>query len=134
MTTAPECDSLKSPTASATRSWPRRQFRVSPATSAALAGGAAARFSKDPDWTPQLDGAVEVPGIESLSDSAVVIRSLIRTQPGSQWNAAREYRRRLKLRFDRENIEIPFPQRRVHVHVDESASDSRLKAAGAAGG
>jgi len=94
----------------------------------------AARFSKDPDWTPQLDGAVEVPGIESLSDSAVVIRSLIRTQPGSQWNAAREYRRRLKLRFDRENIEIPFPQRRVHVHVDESASDSRLKAAGAAGG
>jgi moderate conductance mechanosensitive channel len=94
----------------------------------------AARFSKDPEWTPQLDGAVEVPGIESLSDSAVVIRSLIRTQPGSQWNAAREYRRRLKLRFDRENIEIPFPQRRVHVHVDESASDSRLKAAGAAGG
>ena len=94
----------------------------------------AARFSTDPEWTPQLDGAVEVPGIESLSDSAVVIRSLIRTQPGSQWNAAREYRRRLKLRFDRENIEIPFPQRRVHVHVDESASDSRLKAAGAAGG
>jgi moderate conductance mechanosensitive channel len=94
----------------------------------------AARFSTDPEWTPQLDGPVEVPGIEALGDSAMVIRSLIKTQPGSQWNAAREYRRRLKLRFDRENIEIPFPQRRVHVHVDESASDSRLKAAGAAGG
>jgi small conductance mechanosensitive channel len=94
----------------------------------------AARFSKDPEWIPQLDGPVEVPGIESLSDSAMVIRSLIRTQPGSQWNAAREYRRRLKLRFDRENIEIPFPQRKVHVHVDESTNDSRLKAAGAAGG
>jgi small conductance mechanosensitive channel len=64
----------------------------------------------------------------------MVIRSLIRTQPGSQWAAAREYRRRLKLRFDRENIEIPFPQRRVHVHVDDSPHDSRLKAAGAAGG
>jgi small-conductance mechanosensitive channel len=94
----------------------------------------AARFSTDPEWGPQLDGPVEVPGIEALGDSAMVIRSLIKTQPGSQWSAAREYRRRLKLRLDRENIEIPFPQRRVHVHVDEGASDSRLKAAGAAGG
>jgi small-conductance mechanosensitive channel len=94
----------------------------------------AARFSVDPEWTPMLDGPVEVPGIESLGDSAMVIRSLIKTQPGSQWNAAREYRRRLKLRLDRENIEIPFPQRKVHVQVDESPHDSRLKAAGAAGG
>ena len=94
----------------------------------------AAIFSTDPEWAPQLDGPVEVPGIESLGDSAIVIRSLIRTQPGSQWGAAREYRRRLKLRFDRENIEIPFPQRRVHVQVDDSPHDSRLKAAGAAGG
>jgi small conductance mechanosensitive channel len=94
----------------------------------------AASFSTDPEWTSQLDGPVEVPGIESLGDSAIVIRSLIRTQPGSQWGAAREYRRRLKLRFDRENIEIPFPQRKVHVQVDDSPHDSRLKAAGAAGG
>ena len=94
----------------------------------------AASFSTDPEWAPQLDGPVEVPGIESLGDSAIVIRSLIRTQPGSQWGAAREYRRRLKLRFDRENIEIPFPQRKVHVQVDDSPHDSRLKAAGAAGG
>jgi small conductance mechanosensitive channel len=94
----------------------------------------AARFSTDPDWATQLDGPVEVPGIESLGDSAIVIRSLIKTQPGSQWSAAREYRRRLKLRFARENIEIPVPQRKVHVHVDEGTSDSRLRAAGAAGG
>jgi small conductance mechanosensitive channel len=94
----------------------------------------AARFSTDPEWTPQLDGPVEVPGIEALGDSAMVIRSLIKTQPGSQWNAAREYRRRLKLRFDQENIEIPFPQRRVHVQVNDNSQDSRLKTAGAAGG
>jgi moderate conductance mechanosensitive channel len=94
----------------------------------------AASFSTDPDWASQLDGPVEVPGLEALGDSAMIIRSLIRTQPGSQWAAAREYRRRLKLRFDRENIEIPFPQRRVHVQVDDSPHDSRLKAAGAAGG
>jgi hypothetical protein len=55
-------------------------------------------------------------------------------QPGTQWNAAREFRRRLKIRFDRENIEIPFPQRSVHVHVDDSTPDRHLRAAGAAGG
>ena len=94
----------------------------------------AAQFSTDKDWAPQLDGPAEVPGIESLGDSAIVIRCLIKTQPGSQWNAAREFRRRLKIRFDREQIESPFPQRKVHVHVDDATSDRRLRAAGAAGG
>ena len=96
----------------------------------------AAQFSTDKQWAPQLDGPVEVPGIESLGDSAVVIRSLIKTQPGSQWNAAREFRRRLKLRLDREGIDIPYPQRRVHVQVDEGVggTERRIRAAGAAGG
>jgi small conductance mechanosensitive channel len=94
----------------------------------------AAQFSSDKDWVAQLDGPIEVPGIESLGDSAMVIRSLIKTQPGSQWNVAREFRRRVKIRFDRERIEIPFPQRTVHVHVEEGTADRRLSAAGAAGG
>jgi small-conductance mechanosensitive channel len=95
----------------------------------------AAQFSTDKVWGAQLDGPVEVPGVESLSDSAVIIRSLIRTQPGSQWNAAREFRRRLKNRFDRENIEIPYPQRRVRVRVEGMPpTDSITAAAGATGG
>jgi moderate conductance mechanosensitive channel len=70
-----------------------------------------------------------------LSDSAVVIRSLIRTQPGSQWNAAREFRRRLKKRFDKERIEIPYPQRKVHVRVEGMPPEGSIPAAaGAAGG
>jgi small-conductance mechanosensitive channel len=94
----------------------------------------AAQFTTDKTWGAQLDGPVEVLGIESLGDSAVVIRSLIKTQPGSQWNAAREFRRRMKNRFDREGIEIPYPQRRVHVTVDGEASPEAVTAAGAAGG
>lgn len=95
----------------------------------------AAQFSTDKVWGAQLDGPVEVPGVEALSDSAVVIRSLIRTQPGSQWNAAREFRRRLKNRFDRERIEIPYPQRKVHVRVEGMPPESSIAAAaGAAGG
>jgi small conductance mechanosensitive channel len=94
----------------------------------------AAQFSTDKSWGTQLDGPVEVPGVESLGDSAVVIRSLIKTQPGSQWNAAREYRRRLKNRFDRERIEIPFPQRTVHVRSDGGPASPESIAAAASGG
>lgn len=72
-------------------------------------------FGQDPAWAVRLDGAPEVLGIESLADSAVMIRTTLRTRPGEQWAAAREFRRRLKLRLDREGIDIPYPQRMIHV-------------------
>src|SRR3954468_3119121 len=93
----------------------------------------AAQFSTDAVWGLQLDGPVEVLGIEELRDNAVVIRSLLKTQPGSQWNVAREFRRRLKIRFDREAIETPFQQRRVHVTV-KGGSPGEAIAAGASAG
>jgi moderate conductance mechanosensitive channel len=97
----------------------------------------AAQFSTDKAWGSQLDGPVEVLGVESLSDSAVVLRTMIRTQPGSQWTVAREFRRRIKNRFDLEQLEIPFPQRRVHVRVEGGPAGTdpiAHAAAGAAGG
>lgn len=94
----------------------------------------AAQFSTDPVWGLQLDGPVEVLGVESLGESSVVIRTLLKTQPGSQWNVAREFRRRLKNRFARETIDIPFPQRQVHVTIKGSADGEAIaQAAGAAG-
>jgi small conductance mechanosensitive channel len=94
----------------------------------------AAQFSTDRLWGAQLDGPLEVPGIESLSDSAVVIRTLIKTQPGSQWTVAREFRRRLKKRLDREGISIPYPQRRVHVQVQGGPASPEVVATGGAAG
>ena len=94
----------------------------------------AAQFSTDKLWGAQLDGPLEVPGIESLSDSAVVIRTLIKTQPGSQWTVAREFRRRLKKRLDREGISIPYPQRRVHVQVQGGPASPEVVATGGAAG
>jgi moderate conductance mechanosensitive channel len=96
----------------------------------------AAQFSTDKTWGSQLDGPVEVLGVESLSDSAVVLRTMIRTQPGSQWTVAREFRRRIKNRFDQEKLEIPFPQRRVHVRVEGGPAgiDPVAHAAAGAGG
>lgn len=95
----------------------------------------AAQFSTDKTWGLQLDGPVEMLGVEELRDNSVVIRSLLKTQPGSQWNVAREFRRRLINRFSREAVETPFQQRRVHVTVKGGAEGEAIAAAatGAAG-
>jgi small-conductance mechanosensitive channel len=91
-----------------------------------------AQFSTDPKWCLQLDGAVEVLGVESMTDTSVVIRTLLKTQPGSQWNVEREFRRRLINRFARESVESPFQQRRVHVTI-KGGTDGEAIAAAASG-
>lgn len=58
---------------------------------------------------------LEVLGIEQFQDSAVVIRIRSKTLPGSHWRVGREFRRRVKMRFDAEGISIPFPQRTIHL-------------------
>lgn len=75
----------------------------------------AVRFTQDPAWASQFDGPPEVLGVDQLADSAVTIRVLLRTTPGKQFAVGREFRRRIKSRLDREGIEIPFPQRTLHV-------------------
>lgn len=49
-------------------------------------------------------------GPDKFGDSAVIIKVLGETQPLKQWDTLREFRRRLKKAFDKEGIEIPFPQ------------------------
>jgi small-conductance mechanosensitive channel len=73
------------------------------------------RFRADPAWTSRFAGDSEVLGVEDLGEHSVVIRSLLRTVPGAQWEVAREFRRRIKNRLDAEGIEMPYPQRTVHV-------------------
>ena len=68
-----------------------------------------AELAEDPAFGPLLAEGVEVPGVQAFADSAVVIRMVAKTLPLKQWDVARELRRRLKNRFDREGIEIPFP-------------------------
>jgi small conductance mechanosensitive channel len=75
----------------------------------------AQRLEQDGEWGKVMDGSAEVMGVQGLGNDSVVIRTLLRTIPGRQWQVAREFRRRIKNRLDREGIEIPFPQRTVHV-------------------
>ncbi|MCB2183872.1 MAG: mechanosensitive ion channel family protein [Desulfobulbaceae bacterium] len=56
----------------------------------------------------------EVFGVDRFADSAVIIKGRIRTKPIRQWMVGREFLRRVKLAFDENNIEIPFPHRTIY--------------------
>jgi small conductance mechanosensitive channel len=55
----------------------------------------------------------EVWGVERLGAHGISIRLVVKTRPSEQFRVSRELRRRLKAAFDREGIEIPFPQQTV---------------------
>ena len=58
-------------------------------------------------------------GVQELADSAVIIRSRIKTEPIMQWSVKREFLRRVKKRFDQEGIEIPFPHTTMYFGEDK---------------
>lgn len=94
----------------------------------------AASIGTDAAWEHRLDGTPAVLGVQELADNAILIRVMVRTLPGNQWEAAREFRLRVKRRFDADGIEIPFPQRTVHVRhhgPDDGDVDAAVAAAGA---
>lgn len=53
---------------------------------------------------------IEVLGLNEFQDSAVVIQCRIKTTPQEQWMVKRKFNQMVKERFDKEGIEIPFPQ------------------------
>lgn len=55
----------------------------------------------------------EVWGVEQLGASGIMIRLVVKTRPSEQYRVSRILRERIKDAFDREGIEIPFPQQMV---------------------
>ena len=61
---------------------------------------------------------LEIFGLDSFDDSAVIIKARIRTSPIKQWGVGREFNKYIKAKFDEKGIEIPFPQRTVYLVND----------------
>lgn len=88
-----------------------------------------ADLQNDAEHGPNILEPIEVHGITSFADSAVIIRCRIKTRPGSQWALGREFNRRIKKRFDELDIEIPFPHLTLYPGSDKQGSAPPLNVA-----
>lgn len=52
--------------------------------------------------------------VNDFAESALIIKILGDTKPLKQWEVTGEFRKRLKIPFDKEGIKIPLPQRVIH--------------------
>jgi len=71
-------------------------------------------LAEDQAWKEYILKAPQFLRIDDFGDSVIIIKILGDTKPLKQWDVTGELRKRLKIAFDREGIEIPFPQRVVH--------------------
>jgi moderate conductance mechanosensitive channel len=71
-------------------------------------------LQKDEEFKSKILEPMEIFGLDSFGDSALVVKGRIKTKPIQQWTVGREYRKRLKEAFDKHNIEIPFPHQTIY--------------------
>lgn len=71
-------------------------------------------LAEDAVWKDQIIKSPQFLRVDDFADSAIIIKILGETKPLKQWNVTGELRKRIKIAFDKEGIEIPFPQRVIH--------------------
>ena len=71
--------------------WSKRSSTLSPA---------------DPEWADKFMEEARVLGVEELTESTMVVRSVVKARPTERWTVKREGYRRLKLALDRAGVPI----------------------------
>lgn len=71
-------------------------------------------MAEDQNWKDHIIKAPQFLRVDDFADSAVMIKILGETKALKQWDVAGELRKRIKIAFDNEGIEIPLPQRVVY--------------------
>jgi small conductance mechanosensitive channel len=66
-----------------------------------------------PRWKNVIRDDLDVLGVEKFLDTALVLRTRMKTVPGQRWAVAREMNRRIKARFDALAVESPWTSYRV---------------------
>ena len=71
-------------------------------------------LAKDPRFTDSIITAPKFLRVNEFTESAIIIKIMGDTKPLMQWEITGELRKQLKIAFDREGIEFPFPQMVIH--------------------
>ena len=69
----------------------------------------AVELRADPAYGPSILDDLDVMGLDRLGDSSVTVKARIKTLPIKQWWVGREMNRRLRIRFQAENVKLPSP-------------------------
>jgi small conductance mechanosensitive channel len=81
---------------------------------------------KDENFKDKFIEPIEIFGIDKFDNSAVIIRTRLKTIPHEQWLAGREFRRRIKFAFDEKGIEIPYPHTSLYWGKDSKPMKMEL--------
>lgn len=98
------------------RTWSRANLRIDVAYGTdvdhalAVVRETAWSMAKDPTWGYAILDPAEMLGVDAMSHAGLTLVLWIRTRPLKQFLVAREFRRRLRLAFEREGIAIGIPQ------------------------
>ena len=90
----------------------------------------AEELKADEGYRDKILEPMEIMGVDSFGDSAVVIKARIKTKPIQQWGVGREYRRRLKKAFDAKGIEIPYPHMSLNWNAGSAPLEAMIQKAG----
>jgi len=65
-------------------------------------------LAADPEWVGMFLEEPQTLGVNKLGDSAVDIRVTLTIDTERRWVVKREFLKRIKIRLDKEGIEIPY--------------------------
>ena len=69
----------------------------------------------DPKWAGKLTEKPAFVGVTSFGASEVMVRAQFKTKTFQNWGAEREFNYRIKTAFEKAGIDIPYPNRTVHL-------------------
>lgn len=84
-------------------------------------------MQEDEDYGKHMLEPLEILGVDRFADSAVMIKARTKTTPMEKWYVGREFNRRMKIHFDSNNIEIPFPHQTVYFGEDKEGDAPSAK-------
>lgn len=79
----------------------------------AIVRSVACHMQDDEEWKDDVIDPVNLLGVNNISHNGTELVLWFKTQPGRQFAVAREFRRRLKYAFDKQNITVGSPQQSV---------------------
>ena len=81
--------------------------------------GVAKSMKSTEDWKDKFVEEFEVLGLHDFSDRGMVIRCRIKTVPGVQWAAGREFRSRLYETWKKQGVKVPVTSRTLTISSGE---------------